>query len=155
MELDNKDIKILEILKEDGSLTSKEISKIVNMPITTVHHRIKKLKENGIIKRYTIELDYEKLNYPVSAYILIEVDYDQLKKENITQHELIARFKKYDEITQAEIITGEMDIIIKVRTKTIKQLDNFIVRILRNINGIHKTKTILVLNEGQTTEKTT
>ena len=155
MELDNKDIKILEILKEDGSLTSKEISKIVNMPITTVHHRIKKLKENGIIKRYTIELDYEKLNYPVSAYILIEVDYDQLKKENITQHELIARFKKYDEITQAEIITGEMDIIIKVRTKTIKQLDNFIVRILRNINGIHKTKTILVLNGGQTTEKTT
>jgi len=155
MELDNKDIKMLEVLKEDGSLTSKDISKIVNMPITTVHHRIKKLKENGIIKRYTIELDYEKLNYPVSAYILIEVDYDQLKKENITQHELIARFKKYDEITQAEIITGEMDIIIKVRTKTIKQLDNFIVRILRNINGIHKTKTILVLNGGQTTEKTT
>lgn len=146
--LDEKDLKILEILQKTADATSKEISKMLHVPITTVHHRIKRMKELGVIKKFTIDIDYEKLGMPISAYIFVEVDYNQLKTENITQHELVERFKKYPEIVTAQIITGDMDIIIKARTKTVAELDNFIVRILRNMGGISKTKTLLILHEG-------
>ncbi len=147
-ELDEKDQKILALLIEEGDLTSKKISKQLRIPITTVHHRIKRLQEQGVIKNFTVAVDYPKLGFLVSAYILVEVDYDQLKKEKITQHELIVRLLKYPEIVTADIVTGETDIVIKVRMKTIAELDDFIVRILRNIQGIAKTKTLVILKDG-------
>ncbi|MEM4755725.1 MAG: Lrp/AsnC family transcriptional regulator [Candidatus Woesearchaeota archaeon] len=146
--VDDKDKKILDLLISNSSMTSKELSKALRMPITTVHHRIKRLKQQGIIKNFTITIDYEKLGYAINAYILAEVDYDQLKKEKITQHELVERLSKYPEIVFAEIVTGETDIILKLRMKSIAELDEFIVRILRNIQGIAKTKTLVVLHHS-------
>ena len=76
MKLDKKDLIIIEYLKKDSSLTTQKISRQTRIPITTIHNRIKKLKKKEIIKNYTINIDYTKLGIPLSAYILITIDYN-------------------------------------------------------------------------------
>ena len=75
MELDQKDLKIIDILKENSKLTVNQISKRFNIPITTVHNRIKKLEKLGVIKNYTVILDYKKLNKGIQGIILVSVMY--------------------------------------------------------------------------------
>ena len=67
MELDQKDKKILQILKENANLTTSQIAKKTAIPITTVHNRIKKLNKEKVIKNYTLNLDFEKIGKPLKS----------------------------------------------------------------------------------------
>ncbi len=145
--MDEKDEKILKLLKENSKLTTHQISKKTLMPITTVHNRIKKLENEGVIKRYTLELDDKKIGKPISAYIQIIVDYKLLKEKKMSQHELARKLKAHESVEEAAMVTGGTDIIIKVGVKDIDELDNFVTKYLRNIEGIEKTQTMVVLNE--------
>ena len=70
-------------MKENSKLTTHQISKKTLIPITTIHNRIKKLVKEGVIKKYTLELDNKKLGKYLAAYIQINVDYRLLKKIKI------------------------------------------------------------------------
>lgn len=145
--MDEKDKKILKLLKENSKLTTHQISKKTLIPITTVHNRIKKLGKEGIIKKYTVELDNKKIGKNISAYIHIVVDYRLLKEIKMSQYELAKKLKQHEFVEEAAMVTGGTDIIIKVRVKDIDELDDFVTKKLRNINGIEKTQTMVVLNE--------
>ena len=145
--MDEKDEKILKLLKENSKLTTQQIAKKILMPITTVHNRIKKLEKEGIIKRYTIELDNKKIEKNIAAYIHIVVDYRLLKEIKMSQHELARKLKQHELVEEAAMVTGGTDIIIKVRVKDIDELDDFVTKKLRNIDGVEKTQTMIVLNE--------
>ena len=145
--MDTKNEKILKLLRENSKLTTQHISKKTSIPITTVHNRIKKLVEQGIIKKYTIEVDHEKLGKNVVAYIHIIVDYTLLKQKKISQHELAKRLKLLESVEEVAMVTGEKDIILKVREKNIASLDMFVTKHLRNIEGIEKTHTSVILHE--------
>jgi len=143
MELDEKDKKILILLKENSSLTVNQISKKTKVPITTVHNRIKKLKETGIIKNYTINLDYEKIGKPIKSYVLITVNQDKTHP----QEKIAKKIKEIEDILSVDIITGTNDLISIVKTDSIKNLNEIITQKIRNIEGVDKTQTIIVLNE--------
>ena len=145
--MDEKDEKILKLLKENSKLSTQQMAKKILMPITTIHNRIKKLEKEGIIKRYTVELNNKKVGKNVAAYIHITVDYKLLKEIKISQHELAKKLKQHEFIEEAAMVTGGTDIIIKVRVKDIDELDDFVTKRLRNINGIEKTQTMVILNE--------
>jgi len=146
--MDKKDEQIIEILKENSKLSTQQISKKTSIPITTVHNRIKKLEKEGVIKRYTLELDNKKLGKDIAAYINIVVDYRLLKEKNLSQHELARKLKQHEFVEEAAMITGGTDLIIKVRVKNLDQLDNFVTKYLRNIEGVEKTQTMVILNEA-------
>ena len=112
-----------------------------------MHNRIKKLQKEGIIKRYTVELDNKKIGKNIAAYIHITVDYRLLKEIKMSQHELAKKLKQHEFVEEAAMVTGGTDIIIKVRVTDIDELDNFVTKRLRNIDGIEKTQTMIVLNE--------
>ena len=145
--LDKKDLAILEILEENARLSSQEISKKTLIPISTVHHRIKKLEKEGIIEKYTINLNKKKLGKEVASYILIIVDYKLLREMKMSQYELAKKIKKNKCVEEAAMITGGTDIIIKVRVKNIEELNEFVTKYLRNIEGVEKTQTMVILNE--------
>ena len=145
--MDEKDEKILKLLIENSKLTTKQISKKTLMPITTIHNRIKKLEKEGIIKKYTVELDNKKVGKNIAAYILIMVDYKSLKEHKMSQFELTRKIKQYEFVEESSMVTGGTDIIIKVRVKNIDGLDDFVTKKLRNIDGIEKTQTMVILNE--------
>jgi len=147
MKLDSKDLKILQILKENSNLTTSKISKKTAIPITTVHNRIKKLEKFEVIKNYTIVLDNKKIGRPLGAYILITVDYKILKEKGISQYNVAEKIKKFDFVEDVSMITGQSDIIAKIRVKDIDEASNFVTKELRNIDGIEKTQTLMILTE--------
>jgi len=143
MKLDEKDIQILSILKQNSALTTSQISKKINVPITTIHNRIKKLRQEKIIKNYTINIDFEKIGKPLTAYVLITVN----QNKKISQKDIGLHLKKIDGVEIVDIVTGATDILIKIRASTMHDLNNLITEKLRNIEGIDKTQTMVVLEE--------
>ncbi len=144
--LDEKDLKILDILKQNSKLTTQQIAKKTNIPITTIHNRIKKLEKLGIIKSYTVVLDYKQLEKGILAYILVTVNYLLPSGKKLRQEDIAKNIKKLANVEEVNIMTGVTDILVKVRVKDIDELNNFIIKRLREIDGIDKTQTMIVLS---------
>lgn len=145
--LDKKDMEILNILRHDAKLTTKQIAKKTLMPATTVHNRVKRMEGLGIIKGYAAEIDYKKLGKNLSAYVLITVDYRVIKEKGLTQHDIAKNLRKHELVEEVDMITGTHDIIIRVRASDMEQMDEFVTRYLRRVDGIDKTETIMILSE--------
>jgi len=143
--MEDKSEQILEFLKKNSKLSSRELSRKTKIPLTTVHNRIKKMKEQGIIKKYSIEVDYNKLGLNLCAYIMASVNYDS--KHKTSQQEIAKKLLKFHFVESVDIITGDKDLLIKVRTKNIQQLNKLITKDLRNTEGIDKTVSMIVLEE--------
>ncbi len=146
MGLDEKDLKILEILKQNAKLTTSQISKKTKIPITTVHNRIKGLEKDGVIKSYTVVLDHKLLGEEVLVYILVTVNYNVPGKK-VSQEVIANQIKKSQNVEEVNITTGEKDIIVKARFGSISQLNDFVTKTLRNIEGVDKTQTMVVLSD--------
>ncbi len=146
--VDNKDLRILEILKEGGDLTVRQVASRTLLPVTTVHHRIKRMKKLGIIKKFTIDIDYRKMGKAISAYVLVKVDSKYLKGFRRNQHDLVKDLKRFEFVEKADIVTGSIDIILLIRVKDIDELDRIIIEKLRDVQGIESTETLVILREG-------
>ncbi len=145
--MDEKDEKIIKILHENAKISTQEISKKTLIPITTVHNRIKKLEKEGVIKGYTINLDHAKVGKALTAYILVSVDYNSLKRAKMTQEELGKKLIYYDEVEELAMVTGSVDMILKIRARDMKNIDKFVTGILRGQSGVGATQTLMVLHQ--------
>lgn len=95
---------------------------------------------------YTINVDNKKLGKDISAYILVTVDYKLLKQKRISQHDLAKSIKTHETVEEVAMIAGASDIILRVSVKNIHQLDDLVTKELRNIEGIDRTQTLIVLS---------
>ena len=145
--MDEKDRLIISILQENSRLSTRQISKKAQLPITTVHNRIKKMNKEGIIKNYTIVPDYKKLGMSVVAYVLMSVDYKDLKKGEETKKELQRLLSNDGIIENLSFVTGVTDALIRIRTTDIDALNNFLINKLRQTDFAEKTETLIVLKD--------
>ncbi len=145
--LDKTDEKIIEVLRQNGRATVREVAKRLNLPITTVHNRFKKLRKENAIKKFTIEPNYEMLNKNVSAFVFVTIDHEKLVDAKNGINELKKQLHKLNEVEKIFAVTGDVDVVLFVRVSTIKDLDELLVKKLRSIKGIQKTITQIVLEE--------
>ncbi|MDP3917249.1 MAG: Lrp/AsnC family transcriptional regulator [Nanoarchaeota archaeon] len=145
--LDSKDKKILGVLKEHGDYTTREIAKKTLIPFTTINNRIRKLKQEGFIKKFTIELDHDKIARGFVVYVLISADLKYLKEKNKTQYDVAKELKKFDSVERVDIVSGETDIVAIVRVKDVKEFDNFLLEKIHSIDGVANTKSMIVIHE--------
>ncbi|MFH1440229.1 MAG: Lrp/AsnC family transcriptional regulator [Candidatus Woesearchaeota archaeon] len=148
VKLDDKDINILEMLKEDSSYTTRDIAKKTLLPVTTVHNRVLRLKREGVIKHYTIELDNGLIGKSVSAYILVNADLKYLKEKQKTQYDVAKDMKKLYCTERVDIVTGGTDLVVFLRVSSIKELDEVLLGNIQLVDGVANTRTLIVLNEG-------
>jgi len=141
MELDEKDKLILRELWIDSSQSVREIAEKLGMPRTTVQERINKLKREGIIKRFTIEIDYSKLRKSTTAFILVSF----MPGPQVSQKELAKRISDLPDVEEVHLITGEWDIIVKVRGSSIKDIGELVVERIRMMDGVARTVTCAAL----------
>jgi len=144
--LDEKDMKILEIMLQDSSLSTHKISKKTLIPVTTVLNRIRKMKVLGVIKKYTVEVDKEKLGKTLGAYVFVAVDNNIAKATGGGKGGLSKKILKHPFVESADEVTGNIDIIVKVNTSGIKELNDYVVNTLREYPGVTKTETLIILN---------
>lgn len=144
--IDIKDRKIIEELVKDSRQTTSQLSKKLNIPITTIHNRIKKLVKTGVIINYTINLNHALLGRAIPAYIWISINYNVPGKK-INQSEISTQLKKIEGVYEVYILTGGSDVLVKVLVKDINELNNLVTEKLRNIPGVDKTQTSIILKE--------
>jgi DNA-binding Lrp family transcriptional regulator len=144
--LDDKDKRIIEILKENSDYTTRQIAKKINLPITTVHNRIRKLREQGIIKRFTIEVDDKKLEQNFVVYILITANLQTLKQKHKSQYDIAKELKKLGFIERVDIVSGGTDIVAIVRVKDVEEFDKVLLGKIQLIEGIEKTQSMIVIH---------
>ena len=147
--IDEKDLRILEVLKDDSSLSTHKISKKILVPITTVNNRIKKLRKQGIIKKYTVDIDKNKLGFNLSAYIMVNLSLTELKEQKNKIEDLIRIIRKNQLIESVEHVTGDIDLMLKVNVKSVEELNDYVVNILSSYKGIENTNTLFVLKRKQ------
>src|SRR3989344_2981674 len=140
--IDEKDIRIIEVLKENAKLSTSQIAKKTGIPITTIHHRLKQLQEKKVITKFTIQVNDEKIGKTVSAYILIKVGFSELRKSGKSQDYLGKVLKQHPVVEEISMVAGETDFMCKVRSNGIKELDEFVTTYLRNLEGVETTTTL-------------
>lgn len=143
--VDKKDLLILDALKENAKASVSQIARLTGLPGTTVHNRIKRLNQEGVIKGYTIKVDQKRLGKGLEAYIAVTIDYRYLKQEKSDIQNFIKEIAKIPSVEVVNIVTGEVDAIIRVRVSNIDELNTVLMDKLRNYKGIEKTKTMVIL----------
>jgi DNA-binding Lrp family transcriptional regulator len=145
-----KDIqpKLIRLFKE-GYCTPQigRIAREIDEPSTTIHYNIKKLEREGAIKTYKAVFDYEKIEQGFCAYILINVPPSEYE-HNWSKYETnIAReLAKQKEVESLDIITGEWDMILKIRTKNQHEYYEFLGKVINRI-AIQKSISLISLRQ--------
>lgn len=151
--LDEKDSAILRLVQANSKLTAKQISKKVNAPITTVFAKIKRMEDLGIIKEYRAIVASEKLNVGTAAFILASVSYrTNVDGAPVSQRAVAKEIAKFPEVQEVHIITGDWDLLVKLRAENVDAVGKFVVDKLRLIQGLEKTLTCMVF---ETVKETT
>ncbi|MFP3984437.1 MAG: Lrp/AsnC family transcriptional regulator [Candidatus Bathyarchaeia archaeon] len=145
--LDKKDVKILKLLQENCKLSSREISNKINSPITTVFTKIKRMEKLGLIKDYKAILDAKMLDKGATAFILASFVYRNPKTDApLSQRDLARQISRFPEVQEVHIITGDWDILIKIKTKDVDAVGKFVIDKLRFVEGVEKTLTCMVFD---------
>ncbi|MBU4351646.1 MAG: Lrp/AsnC family transcriptional regulator [Nanoarchaeota archaeon] len=144
--MDSKDEKVLGMLKKNSKLTTSQIAKKTGIPITTVHNRIKRLEKLGIIKNYSVNLDYKKLNLSITSFISVNTKYTLPSGETLKQEDIAKEIRLLKGVEEVNIMTGGTDILLKARVKDIDELNELVINKLRSIAGVDKTQTMIVLS---------
>ncbi|NLT48570.1 MAG: Lrp/AsnC family transcriptional regulator [Clostridiales bacterium] len=137
--MDNIDIKILSHLKENSRISASEIGDKVNMSVSAVIERIKKMENSGIIKQYTLILDPKLTNQDVSAFISISLDHPKYNESFISS--VIA----HKQIVECHYITGDSDFLLKVVIDSTGSLEK-VLNDIKSIQGVSMTRTLVVLS---------
>jgi Lrp/AsnC family transcriptional regulator for asnA, asnC and gidA len=135
-------MQILQQLMNDASVSYADLGKKLYVSAGTIHVRIKKLQEAGIISHMKYGVDIKKLGYDVIAFIGIYLEKSSL-------YDAVAReLKKIPEIVRMNYTTGNYSIFIEVVCKDITQLRTVLHDELQKIKGIERTETFLSLEES-------
>ena len=141
-EIDNIDLKILSLLAEDAKMPYTEVAKRVFVSGGTVHVRMRKLEEMGVVKGTTLDMDYSKLGYDITAFMGIYLEKSSLYDE------LIKKLKAVPEVVKIHYTTGTYNIFIKIHCKDSKHLKEVLYEKIQMLEGIERTETFISLEES-------
>jgi Lrp/AsnC family transcriptional regulator, leucine-responsive regulatory protein len=137
--MDNTDLNIIKLLQKNARISASDISKKVNLSVSAVADRLRRLESSKTIKQYTTILNPEKSEKELSSFMLIS-----LKNPNVNKSftEFVA---SENDILSCFYIAGEFDYMINIVTKNTSTLTEILNRI-KSIDGVAKTNTIVILD---------
>jgi Lrp/AsnC family transcriptional regulator for asnA, asnC and gidA len=137
-EIDELDLKILKLLEEDGRLAFLDIAKKLRLSESTIRKRVQALKENGVIKRFTVEIDPAKIGLNTVAIVGIDVDPSKLL-------EVAQKLCDFKEIRCVATSTGDHMIMTEIWTKDGRELTRLISEKIGPIEGVKKICPAIIL----------
>lgn len=141
-DIDHIDMKILALLTEDAKMPYTEVAKKVFVSGGTVHVRMRKMEEMGIVKGTTLKMDYTKLGYDVTAFLGI-----YLQKSSLYDY-VIEKLQNIEEIVKIHYTTGNYNIFVKVHCRDTRHLKDVLHDKVQQIEGIERTETMISLEES-------
>ncbi|GLR16219.1 Lrp/AsnC ligand binding domain-containing protein [Portibacter lacus] len=142
LDIDELDLKILSVLMEDAKTPYTEIGKKLFVSGGTIHVRMKKLQDIGIVKGAYLNIDHVLLGYDLSAFLGIYL------KESSMYLDVIAALKEIPEIVSAHYTTGVYSIFARVICRDTDHLREVLSGKVQKIKGIQRTETFISLEES-------
>lgn len=139
--LDDIDHQILDMLIDNTRVPFTDIAKKLVISAGTVHVRVKKMEEAGIIKGSSLTLDYKKLGYSFIAYVGVF-----LQKTSQTKF-VLERINEIPFVTVAHITTGKFNIFCKIRARNTEHAKE-VIFMIDDIEGVYRTETMISLEES-------
>lgn len=136
--LDDKDYLILNELKKNARNSTKQIAMNVDIPRVTVHDRIQKMKKNNVIKKFTFLPNYEKLGLNITVFVFVASNPYESK---ISISKIAEEIKSFAGVFEVHIISGEYDILLKIRGKSFDDVGKNTIAKIRQIKGVGRTFT--------------
>lgn len=143
MKLDPIDIRILNELQNDSSLSNVELAKRVHLSPSPCLMRVKALKDKGVIRNYVALADPKSLGLGLNVFISISLK-EQSKK---ALAEFEQRISEHDEVMECYLMTGDSDYLIRVAVADMGALEKFILEQLTPISGIEKIRSSFALKQ--------
>ena len=142
LNIDKLDLQIIQHLMQDANISYADLGKKLFVSAGTVHVRIKKLQDNGIVSGNRLHVNLKKLGYDVIAFIGIYLEKSSL-------YDVVAKdLKKIPEIVRMNYTTGNYSIFAEIVCKDITQLRRVLHDELQKIKGIERTETFISLEES-------
>ncbi len=142
LEIDKTDLAILRLLVENADLSYAEIGKRVFVSGGTVHVRVSKMKQMGVIKGTLLSIDAVRLGWDITAYLGIYLDKSSLYEEVALQLEQIP------EVTNIHYTTGQYSIFAKIVCRDTGHLREVLHDKIQKVPGIQRTETLISLEES-------
>lgn len=143
MIFDETDRKLLHLLQIDSKQTNKALANHLNLSVTAVFERIKKLEKNGIVKQYVALVDKSKVQKDFVAFCHVK----------LVQHsqDYVVKFErevgKLEEVLECYHLSGDYDYLLKVLVKDMQEFREFMVKKLTKIDHIGSTHSMFMINE--------
>ena len=147
MKFDKKDQDILKLLQQDSKLTHKQISLKVDLSVTAVYERIKRLEREGVISKYVALVNPEKVEKAFMVFCQIKLI--QHTKSYLTRFE--KEVTSLPEVLECFHISGEYDYILKVMVKDMEAYREFMVTKLTTLDHIGSTQSTFTIEKVKNT----
>lgn len=141
-ELDRTDRLILNSLMKDAKTTYTKIAQMIPVSDGTVHVRMKKMEQLGVVTGSRLIVDYSALGYDLTAYIGIYLEKGSVYKD------VIAQLEKVPEIVEAHYITGAYSIFCKLICQNTEHLRTILNDQVQAIDGVRRTETFISLENS-------
>ncbi len=143
MQLDALDVKLLKLLQQNSKQTTKELSLQLNLSVTAVYERIKKLEKAGVIGRYVAVVNKDKVQK--SLLVFCQIKLIQHSKEYVSNFE--KEVITLDEVMECYHVSGEYDYLLKILVKDMAEFREFMVTKLTTLKHIGSTQSSFSINE--------
>ena len=145
--MDSIDKKLLQLLQTDSKKTTKELSLKLNLSVTAVYERIKKLEREGIIDKYVVLVNRSKVDKGFVVFCHLKLI--QHTREFLTKFE--SEVVKLPEILECHHVSGDYDYILKIAVKDMKAYREFLVSKLTTLEHIGSTHSTFMISEVKNT----
>ena len=143
IKLDKTDKKLLTLLQQDAKLTTKQLAHHLDLTVTPVFERIKRLERQGVITKYVAILDKEKIDRKLIAFCNVSIK--EHSREFI--HNFESQIVKFPEVMECYHIAGMHDYMLKITTRDMDSYHDFIYNKLATIENIGNVRSSFVMNE--------
>lgn len=140
--LDSIDLRLLNELQLDADRSNVELARLVGLSPAATLHRVRRLKESGIVRRVTARLDAASAGFPLQVYVAVSIE-----RHDDASHRRFARaVREMPEVIAADWVTGETDAMVMVVAREVAELQRVLVR-LSTRGGATRVTTLLRLEE--------
>ncbi|MCF2136008.1 MAG: Lrp/AsnC family transcriptional regulator [Candidatus Thorarchaeota archaeon] len=136
--IDARDLAIIKILRENARTSLRKIGERVKLGASSVRKRINRLHEIGVIKRFTIEVDYRRIGYEIHVLVMI-------RAKPGSSESLYQTLSSYEEVSEIFWTAGPANFVCIVRVKNMTELSKFMSASIESLDSVEKVDTIFLM----------
>ena len=138
MELDDTDREILEALQENARTPFSEIARRIDMSSATVHDRVNRMEEAGVITGYHAKVDPKEVGLGISAFVGLRVEQGREK-------DTLERLESIDGVQEVHLTTGSWDVLMRLYAEDADELRELMFENIAQMDGFSRSQTMVVL----------